>query len=145
VVVVRWLPDAGIRFLLLRAYRHWDFPKGTVEPGESPLDAAIRETAEETQIDDLSFEWGTDCIETGPYAQGKRARYYLASTRIDAVHFALNPKLGRPEHHEHRWVDLIEAVALASARLQPVLAWAALKLSAALPPAAPSGRPERSS
>lgn len=127
---------------MLRAYRHWDFPKGLVEPGESPLEAAIRETAEETQIDDLRFEWGTDFIETGPYAHGKVARYYLASTRIDAVHFTLNPRLGRPEHHEHRWADLFEAVALASARLQPVLAWAARKLSAALPPAPEPARPE---
>ena len=28
------------RFLLLRAFSHWDFPKGMVENGESALDAA---------------------------------------------------------------------------------------------------------
>ncbi|MFS8608355.1 MAG: NUDIX domain-containing protein, partial [Gammaproteobacteria bacterium] len=76
VVLVRETPD-GARFLLLRAYRHWDCPKGVVEPGEEPLDAAVRETAEETGIDDLEFAWGHDYHETPPYAGGKVARYYV--------------------------------------------------------------------
>ena len=41
VVVVR-PSEEGWRFLLLRAFTHWDFPKGMVEPGEQPLEAAIR-------------------------------------------------------------------------------------------------------
>ncbi len=47
VVVVR-RENGRWRLLVLRAYRNWDFPKGTVEPDEAPLDAAVRETAEET-------------------------------------------------------------------------------------------------
>jgi len=39
--VVRTTPQ-GWRFLLLRAFNHWDFPKGMVETGEEPLAAAIR-------------------------------------------------------------------------------------------------------
>jgi len=34
----------------------WDFPKGHVETGESDADAALREVAEETSIDNLSIE-----------------------------------------------------------------------------------------
>ena len=34
--------------LLLRSFRYWDFPKGMVETGEDPWDAAIREIEEET-------------------------------------------------------------------------------------------------
>lgn len=34
---------------------HWDFPKGHVEQGETELEAASRETAEETGITRLSF------------------------------------------------------------------------------------------
>lgn len=30
---------------------HWDIPKGGVNPGETPLDAALRETREECGID----------------------------------------------------------------------------------------------
>jgi 8-oxo-dGTP pyrophosphatase MutT (NUDIX family) len=57
VVVIRH--DQGeLRVLVLRAYRNWDFPKGLVEAGESPIEAALRETAEETGLTDLVFTWG---------------------------------------------------------------------------------------
>ena len=66
--------SSGWRLLVLRACRNWDFPKGMVEPGETPLDAAIRETAEEAGISDLAFRWGEGCCETEPYRQDKVAR-----------------------------------------------------------------------
>jgi 8-oxo-dGTP pyrophosphatase MutT (NUDIX family) len=127
VVVVRETRD-GARFLMLRAYRHWDFPKGLVEPGETPFAAAIRETREETGIDDLVFAWGHDYVETAPYARNKIARYYLARTGVEAIELPVNPELGRPEHHAYRWVDLDGALRLAPPRLAPVLAWAAGRL-----------------
>ena len=73
--------QAGRRFLLLRAYRYWDFPKGAVEQQETPLAAAIREVCEETGLTGLEFAWGEDYLETEPYNRGKVARYYLARTR----------------------------------------------------------------
>ena len=127
VVVVRSAPRAPL-ILMLRAYRNWDFPKGAVEAGEEPLAAAIRETAEESGITDLAFDWGTDFYETAPYSGNKIARYYLARTRSDRVVLGVNPLLRRPEHHEYRWVDIAAAVALAGPRVQPVIAWAANKL-----------------
>lgn len=127
IVVVRDTPD-GARVLLLRAYKNWDFPKGLVEPGEEPRACAIREAAEETGIADLSFDWGDEHVETAPYARNKVARFYLARTRTERVVLGVNPALGRPEHHEFRWVDLAEAYALAPPRLQPVISWAASKL-----------------
>ena len=123
VVVVRETPD-GVRFLLLRAYKLWDFPKGLVEVNESPLDAALRETREETGIDDITLAWGEVHAETAPYSGGKIARYYLGRTQSERVVLPVNPELGRPEHHEFRWVDGEEATALLPARLQPIIAWA---------------------
>ena len=73
--------EAGWRVLVLRAYRNWDFPKGLIEPGEEPLAAARREAAEEADLGDLSFPFGTAYIDTAPYSGGKTARYYLAETR----------------------------------------------------------------
>lgn len=124
---MRETPD-GARILLLRAYKNWDFPKGLVEPGEEPRAAAVRETAEETGIADLVFEWGDDFFETEPYARNKVARFYLARTGTERVVLPVNPQLGRPEHHEFRWVDLAEGYALAPPRLQATISWAASKL-----------------
>lgn len=44
--------DIGVvRFLLIRdSYDNWGFPKGHLEDGESPADAALRETEEETGL-----------------------------------------------------------------------------------------------
>lgn len=128
VVVVRETSD-GARFLLLRAYRNWDCPKGLVEPGEDPFDAAVRETAEETGIVDLEFPWGRDFIETAPYSGSKIARYYTGSTRTEISRLPVNPVLRRPEHHEYRWVDLSEALALLVPRIQSVVVWAAAKVA----------------
>lgn len=123
VVVVRETPE-GMRFLLLRAYRHWDFPKGMVETGETPLDAAKREVEEETGLADLDFRWGDDFRETPPYARGKVARYYLASTGQEEVRLAANPQTGIHEHMEYRWVDYDTAARLVAPRVKVMLDWA---------------------
>jgi 8-oxo-dGTP pyrophosphatase MutT (NUDIX family) len=127
VVIVR-RHAGGFRFLLLRAYRHWDFPKGMVHPGEPPLVAARREVLEETGLERLVFDWGEDYVDTGPYRHGKVARYYLAEAPAGEVTLPVSPELGQPEHHEYRWADLDDAQARVSQRLQPVLEWAAARL-----------------
>lgn len=112
------------RYLLLRAYRNWDFPKGLVEPGEAPFAAACREAQEETGLCEFEFRWGEVYLETAPYAGGKTARYYLArSASIDVV-LGVNPQLGRPEHHEYRWLTYEAARPLLVARVAAVLDWA---------------------
>lgn len=124
VVVVRQ-GEPGWLFLMLRAYRNWDFPKGLVENGEDPFAAARREVTEETMISDLEFGWGETFYETAPYSRNKVARYYVGQTSSEEVTLPVTPELGRPEHHECRWVPFEEALSLASARIQPVLEWAA--------------------
>ncbi len=123
VVVVRRAGEDWL-CLLLRAYTHWDFPKGLVEAGEDSLLAAVREVAEEAALTDLNFHWGTHCIDTGPYRANKVARYYLAETHTAAITLPVNELIGRPEHHEGRWATLAEARQLVSPRLRPVLEWA---------------------
>ena len=53
-VVVR-PADPGWRYLVLRCFRNWDFPKGIVEAHEAPLDTAMREVAEETSLAGLAL------------------------------------------------------------------------------------------
>jgi len=114
------------KYLFLRAYRNWDFPKGLVETWESPLEAARREVSEETGITQLTFRWGHVYQETAPYNRGtKVARYYLTETTQSEVHFSINSQIGKPEHHEYRWLTHAQIQKLAPPRLLPVIAWAA--------------------
>jgi 8-oxo-dGTP pyrophosphatase MutT (NUDIX family) len=53
-VVFRRFVDQSLRFLIIRdSYHKWGLPKGHLEPGESPADAAVRETSEEVGLCDL--------------------------------------------------------------------------------------------
>jgi len=123
VVVVRRNRDAW-NVLLLRAFAYWDFPKGRIEQGESPLEAARRETREETTLTDLDFRWGDLWIETEPYAGGKIARYYLAECPRGDVRLEPSPVSGRPEHHEFRWLFFDDAATRLVPRTRRVLDWA---------------------
>ena len=123
-VVLVNLANRRLSFLLLRAYRNWDFPKGMVEAGEAPLDAALRELREETAITDVSFDWGPVFMETGPYRKDKFARYYLARAKQRHVELRVNPELGFPEHQEACWVGHDKALTMVSSRLKPVVEWA---------------------
>jgi 8-oxo-dGTP pyrophosphatase MutT (NUDIX family) len=137
VVIVR-VVDRKLKFLLLRSYRNWDFPKGMVEPGEEPIEAAMREVREETTLDDISFDWGVEFMETGPYAKGKIALYYIARSKAEHIGLPVNPDIGTPEHHEARWFDAQSALKIVSPRLQPVVRWAYQTITGAtLQPASP--------
>jgi bis(5'-nucleosidyl)-tetraphosphatase len=100
-----------------------------VEPGEDQLDTARREVAEETGLSELDFPFGAEFRETVPYAANKVARYYLAETTEHEIELPVSPELGRPEHHEYRWVTYDEAEALLPPRLAIVLEWAKRTIS----------------
>jgi 8-oxo-dGTP pyrophosphatase MutT (NUDIX family) len=123
-VVLARRTDQGLVTLMLRAYDHWDFPKGLREEGEEPLEAALREVQEETGIKELDFDWGDRHMETGPYSRGKTARYYIAQTTQHEVVMGLSAVTGEPEHQEWRWVSFDEAHDLASPRVRSVVRWA---------------------
>ncbi len=124
IVIVR-RDGSKWRYLFLRSYKNWDFPKGLVEPGEDPLAAARREAREEAGIRDLDFAWGNAFRETEPYGGGRKiARYYIAATRQEKIVFSINPELGVPEHHEYRWLTYPEILKLAPPRLHPIIEWA---------------------
>lgn len=112
------------RCLVLRAYRNWDLPKGTPEPGEQLLQTALRETAEETDLSVLTLPWGDEYRETEPYAKGKVARFYIALSTEGEASLPVSAELGRPEHHEFRWVSFATALKLLPPRFVPILRWA---------------------
>ncbi len=124
VVVVRYF-DGEPKFLLLRAFNYWDFPKGLLDPGEEPLAAAVREVEEETGLTKLDFRWGHEFKETEPYGSNhKIARYYIAESKTGEAHLPVSAELGRPEHDEFCWTSYDEAKELLVPRVQEILDWA---------------------
>lgn len=118
-VIFRETPQ-GRRYLALRASRaestvakgktvgeFWDFPKGTLEKGESGMDAALRETREEAGITGMRVADGFK--ETARYfsgAQGKRmlkfVAMFLAETKKKHVVLSW-------EHDRYEWLPYVEA------------------------------------
>ncbi|MBI5451557.1 MAG: NUDIX domain-containing protein [Gammaproteobacteria bacterium] len=131
-VIVLHYRDTVPHYLVLRAHGHWDFPKGRLEPGETPLAAAIREVTEETTLTGLDFRWGHDYRETAPYRQHKVARYYVAHAPTMAVDLPVSPELGYPEHEEYRWLPYHEARGLLVERVQTIFDWAHQLITAGL-------------
>ena len=123
-IVLARRAESGWVTLMLRAYHHWDFPKGIRERGEEPLEAAKREVAEETGVTELTFDWGDRYFETAPYSRGKIARYFIAETTQKDVVLGPSPETGKPEHSEWRWVSFDEAYDLGSPRVRQIVQWA---------------------
>ena len=95
----------------------WEFPKGGVEPGESPRQAAAREFHEETALADWSFRDGFERTLTYTYIRRgrkivKTVTYFLALVR-DASPLARSPEhMDDPAGHWHRWGTFEEISAL---------------------------------
>jgi 8-oxo-dGTP pyrophosphatase MutT (NUDIX family) len=128
-VVVFRRTGRGVYLLILRAYANWDFPKGLVEAGEDQLACARREMKEETGLSSVEFPFGDEYKETMPYSGNKVARYYLGETDEVEIELPISKELGRPEHHEYRWVTYDEAEDLLPPRLAGVLEWAKRTIS----------------
>lgn len=102
----------------------WSIPKGKIEDGESIVDAAIRETWEETNFDAGSATHFTE-IEKVKYKHGKKILYpvvLLERTNKRMGDFTSQElkcnsivsedarwNAGQPEMDDWKWVDIDEA------------------------------------
>ncbi len=85
--------EEGPKFLLLyHGGRYWNFPKGKIEAEEKSLEAAVRETQEETGIraSDLKLKKKFRAYERYGFTRGKRrifkiVIFYLAETRVRQI------------------------------------------------------------
>ena len=107
----------------------WMIPKGMVEPGEAPAEAALREFAEETgtSLDTVPFELATVRQSGGKNVQAFAIEGDLDVTTIQSNEFEMEwpPRSGRlkrfPEVAEARWMRLAEARTMMLASQLPLL------------------------
>src|SRR5881397_1355019 len=80
-------PDGRPLFLLIRdSYRNWGFPKGHLEVGEPPADAARREVAEETGLQDLVLHGPIRVIDWYFRFRGKTIHKYCHFFLFESRH-----------------------------------------------------------
>jgi 8-oxo-dGTP pyrophosphatase MutT (NUDIX family) len=94
VIPYRVAEEGGPLYLVLHSATvrnpraKWEFPKGGMEPGESPRDTAAREFTEETSLTDWSFRDGFERSLSYTYLRRgrkvlKTVTYYLVEVRDD--------------------------------------------------------------
>jgi len=95
----------------------WMIPKGAVEPGEAPAEAALREFAEETgtELKTVPFQLAVIRQAGGKFVEAFAAEGDLDAAAVRSNDFELEwpPRSGRmerfPEVVEARWMSLAEA------------------------------------
>lgn len=107
---------------------HWDLPKGGAHPGETPLQAALRETREETGL----VLDAAALVELGCFGYGARKDLHLFTTlqpRLDArtlrcdSHFTCRASgRRRPEMDGYGWFPFDAVVVRCRPRMASVLA-----------------------
>ena len=115
--VAHGLVELGGKVLLLRRREglyiggQWDIPGGTVEPGETPQDAAVRECWEETGLravlgDEVSHYENDD-------TEGRELRFHTITyvLRVDGDE-PLTVTLAPVEHDDCVWLGAAEALEL---------------------------------
>ncbi len=116
-ILFRQTPHGRV-YLLLDYGKHWDYPKGHLEKGETQWQAAVRELAEETGI--------TDVTRVADFC--RRMEYKFVSSRKGNVHKQVTYFIGRThvesvsvsdEHVGFAWLnydDALERLTFDSAR-----------------------------
>ena len=106
-VVYRAGPDGPLILMIADRQGRWSFPKGMVDSGEEPPDAARREVREETGVEGevLSLLGETHYFfRQGGQLVSKKVYFYL----IRAVSRAITPQLS--EVADARWFPAEEAL-----------------------------------
>ena len=106
---------------------HWDLPKGGIDSGESPLEAALRETREETGL-----RLAADALlELGRFEYTTKKNLHLFAiclsecdpAQLHCESHYLDRHTGRslPEMDDYGWFDLERARALCTPKMAAVL------------------------
>jgi 8-oxo-dGTP pyrophosphatase MutT (NUDIX family)/uncharacterized membrane protein len=102
--------DGAVQYLLVQATKHpdeWVLPKGHIEPGETPQNAAVREVWEETGCWARREEWIED-VRFPSGAEIVSARFFRMKLLVD------QDSKWPPENRKHEWLLLADALIRAS-------------------------------
>jgi 8-oxo-dGTP pyrophosphatase MutT (NUDIX family) len=92
-IVFRRSPEGVVRFLLIRdSYSNWGFPKGHLENSETPAEAASRETAEETGLEQLTLHGPIRIIDWYFRFRGKFIHKYCHFFLVESPSGEPNPQ-----------------------------------------------------
>jgi len=116
IIIVRKF-DNGWKVLGLKKDGVYDIPKGGIDPGESTLHTALRETKEEAGIQNPKFTWG---LKTNVNSE---LTTYLAETNEDPF-ISPNPETGILEHDSAHWLEWNELYNNTLDFVQPAVSWA---------------------
>jgi 8-oxo-dGTP pyrophosphatase MutT (NUDIX family) len=104
-------PEHGFKVLMLRRATGvrctgaWEGVHGSIEPGESPEEAAIREFAEETGLPLQRLY----CIGTNPFYVPTRQTVQMAVVFAALTDSRIAPRIAA-EHDAFAWLDLVDAL-----------------------------------
>jgi len=110
--------DGKARYLLLKynihKQKHWDFVKGMIEPGETTKEAALRETFEETGIEQEMVRIIEEFVETIIYYY-RRSDKGLTKKEVTYLLGVISERDAKKikiseEHEEYKWATKEEAL-----------------------------------
>lgn len=115
--------DGRKKFLSLVVNGKYDIPKGMIEPGETFLEAAVRECYEESNINVLpsDMKWGFE------YNYNSCIAIFIAETTQEAK-ILPNPQNGKKEHDYALWMDPMDLHNKCIPYLKSAVGWAIKKV-----------------
>jgi 8-oxo-dGTP pyrophosphatase MutT (NUDIX family) len=116
--IVFYKDNNKIKYILIKHKlgKHWGFPKGHIEEGETEEIAALREIKEETDIDSIIIEGFKEKTKYNPIKKiSKTVIFFL--TKTNSLYF----KPQKKEIDECRWASYEEALKLLTYKNQKEL------------------------
>jgi 8-oxo-dGTP pyrophosphatase MutT (NUDIX family) len=112
-VIVRWHGRVPYVLLIRDPYKHWGFPKGHLENGETPDAAALREVMEETGLAHLVLGPRLGTIDWYFRARGRLIHKYCHFFLIESPDGDTTPQADEGIT-DCRWLPLSEALEVIS-------------------------------